>query len=129
MANRPRPLTSGAAAFLCGVALLAAVRQVPRSVRAAENRVHATSRLPRLQRELEPARFWGMNERLLLRAEQRIPKGATYWIDAGPREARTGVPLFYAYWLLPRRREKNPVGARWVIDDRGSRAEIVRVGP
>jgi hypothetical protein len=108
-------LLSSAAVFLAVVALLAAVRQVPRSLRTAHDRVEANAGLSDQQRELAPARWWGMNEKLLLRAEQILPRAAVYSVAAGRQEASVGAPLFYGYWLLPRRRTKDPRAASWIV--------------
>jgi hypothetical protein len=113
--TRSRRLSSVAAALLAAVALLAAARQVPRSIRTAHARVETNAGLSHVQRELAPARFWGMNERLLLRAEQIMPRDAVYSIAVGRQQASLGVPLFYPYWLLPRRRATDPTAARWIV--------------
>ena len=134
---------SRAAALLAVVALLAAVRQLPRSLRTARERVAANAGLSTSQRELVPARWWGMNERLLLRAEQILPRDAVYSVVVGPRQASLGAPLFYTYWLLPRRRTKDHSAAEWivlwgsdrsrlgvetvVVDDLGGGAQVLRV--
>ena len=108
-------LTSLAAAFLVAVALVVAARQLPRSIQTAHERVRANAGLSRLQRELAPARFWGMNERLLLRADRTLPRDAVYAVAVGRKQASRGVPLFYPYWLLPRRHVKDPAKAQWIV--------------
>jgi hypothetical protein len=107
--------TSAAALLLALVALLLAVRQLPRSLRDAHARVTADAGLSSLQRELAPARFWGMNERLLLRAQQVIPANAIYTVAAGRRQSAHGVPLFYGYWLLPRRHTRDLHATQWIV--------------
>jgi hypothetical protein len=134
---------SRVATLLALVALLVAVRQLPRSIRTAHARVEANSGFSSLQRELAPARWWGMNERLLLRAEQVLPRDAVYSVAVGRQQASLGAPLFYAYWLLPRRRTKDVSRAEWivlwgadrsrlgvktdVVADLGGGAEVLRV--
>jgi hypothetical protein len=113
--TRSRRLISGAAALLAAVALLAAARQLPRSLATAHARVETNAGLPHLQRELAPARFWGMNQRLLLRAERILPRDAVYSIAVGRRQASRGVLYFYPYWLLPRRRATDPARAQWIV--------------
>ena len=143
MATRSRRLRSRAAALLAVVALLAAVRELPRSLRTEHERVQANAGLSHRQRELAPARWWGLNERLLLRAEQLLPRDAVYSISVGRQQASLGVPLFYPYWLLPRRRTRDIRAAQWivlwggdrsrlgvetdVVADLGSRGEVLRV--
>jgi hypothetical protein len=84
-----------------------------------------------------------LNERLLLRAEQLLPRDAVYSISVGRQQASLGVPLFYPYWLLPRRRTRDIRAAQWivlwggdrsrlgvetdVVADLGSRGEVLRV--
>lgn len=108
-------LIARAAAVLVAVALLAAAKQVPRSLRTAHARVEASEGRSALERELAPARWWGMNEKLLLRAEQVIPRDAVYSVVVGRRQALSGAPLFYSYWLLPRRRSKDSGAAEWIV--------------
>jgi hypothetical protein len=115
---------SGAAALLTVVALLAALRQLPRSLRTAHERVEASAGLSTRDRELAPARFWGMNERLLLRAERILPRDAVYSVAVGRQQASVGAPLFYAYWLLPRRRTKDRRAADWIVLWGGDRSRL-----
>jgi hypothetical protein len=115
---------SRVAILLAVVALLAAVRQLPRSIRTAHERVEASSGLSSLQRELAPVRWWGMNERLLLRAEQILPQDAVYSVAVGRQQASLGAPLFYAYWLLPRRRTKDVSRAQWIVLWGGDRSRL-----
>jgi hypothetical protein len=106
---------SCAAALLAVAALLAAAKQVPRSLRTAHARVEANAGRSTGERELAPARWWGMNEKLLLRAEQVLPRDAVYSVAVGRRQASSGAPLFYSYWLLPRRRTKDIGAAQWIV--------------
>jgi hypothetical protein len=142
-AARLRRLVSGGAALLVAVVLLAALRELPRSFRTEHERIRPTEGLSSLQRELAPARLWHMNVRLLLRAQEILPRDAVYSVAVGRRQAVRGVTLFYGYWLLPRRRSIEPGRADWivlwgkdpsslrvktdVVADLGGGAEILRV--
>jgi hypothetical protein len=106
---------SGAAAFLAVVALLAAARQLPRSLRTEHARVEADAGRSAFERELAPARYWRLNARLLLRADRILPPHTVYSVAVGRRQELMGVPLFYGYWLLPRRRAKHDRGAQWIV--------------
>lgn len=115
MALRSRQLISLAPGLLAVIALLAAVKQLPSSLRATQARIDATAGMSSVQRELEPARAWGINEKLALRAAQILPRDAVFLTVGDRRAQTTGAPFFYAYWLLPRRHTDDPHGADWIV--------------
>lgn len=89
------------AAFV--VAAIAALTKIPHVLRAAEPR-----RIPASTRALAPARFYGLDTRLLESAARDIPRSSTYAVVAGggvrSRFVRVAESTLLAYWLLPRRR-------------------------
>lgn len=115
MPPRLRQLTSYAALLLALVALLDSAKQLPTALRATKDRIDSNAGLSSVERELAPTRQYGMNEELVLRAAEIMPPGAVYSI-VGDRRARvSGAPLFYAYWLLPRRHTVDPKEADWIV--------------
>jgi hypothetical protein len=132
-----------AAALLAVVALLAAAKQLPSSLRATQSRVKANAGLSSVQRELAPAREWGINEELVLRAAEILPQDAVFTTVGGRLARSTGAPFFYAYWLLPRRHTADLSASDWIVSwgadpsrlgvrvdvvaDLGGGAEILRV--
>jgi hypothetical protein len=115
VATRLRQLTSQAAALLAVVALVDSAKQLPTSLRATNTRVEANAGLSSVQRELAPTRQYGMNQELVLRAAEILPRDAVFAI-AGGRQARlSGAPFFYAYWLLPRRHTDDLSKSDWIV--------------
>jgi hypothetical protein len=115
VATRLRQLTSQAAALLAVVALVDSAKQLPTSLRATRTRVEANAGLSSVQRELAPAREWGMNQELVLRAAEILPRDAVFSIVGGRRARMSGAPYFYAYWLLPRRHTEDPSASDWIV--------------
>lgn len=104
-------------ALLVAVALLAALQELPRSVRAAQARIAENGELSPLERELAPARAFGLNPSLALRADELLPQDAVFHVVAGPGLAsgRDAAAPFSAYWLLPRRHTPDPRRADWIL--------------
>lgn len=99
------------AAFV--VSALAALTRIPRLVRAAEpERISASTRA------LAPARFYGLDTRLLQTAAREIPRDATYAVVVGggvrSRFIRVAESTLLDYWLLPRRRTDLRSGD-WIV--------------
>jgi hypothetical protein len=101
--------------LLAVVALLDAAKQLPTSLHAAKSRFDANAGLSSVQRELTPTREYGMNRELVLRAAEILPRDAVYSFAGGRRARASGAPLFYAYWLLPRRHTADPAVADWIV--------------
>jgi hypothetical protein len=113
--TRARQLLSHAAMLLAVVALIDAAKQLPTSLRATKARIDANAGLSSVQRELAPARQYGMNQELVLRAAEILPRDAVFSVVGDRRAQVSGVPLFYAYWLLPRRRTDDVRASDWVL--------------
>ena len=127
--------------LLAVVALVDAAKQLPDSLHTSRTRVEAKEGLPLVQRELAPAKEHGMNQQLLLRAAEILPRDAVFSFAGDARAS--GAPFFYAYWLLPRRHTADPAAADWIVSwgaypsrlgvkvavvaDLGSGAKVLRV--
>ena len=106
------------------VALLDSAKQLPTSLRATKSRIDANAGLSSVQRELAPTRQYGMNQELVLRAAEILPRDAVYAL-VGDRQASTsGAMFFYAYWLLPRRHTLDPSQADWIVSLRADRSRL-----
>jgi hypothetical protein len=143
MASRFRDPRSAAAAALAVVALLAAVIELPRSLRRTNARIAANAGLSSLDRELDAARTYGVNQSLALRAAELLPRNAVFYVATGDQPGSVAAPPFYAYWLLPRRHTDDPGRAGWILSvgadpaklgvrydvaaDLGGGAEVLRV--
>lgn len=74
-----------------------------------------------LERELIGPRRVDVDTRVFIEARRLIPERETYAVVTGPNvEVSTPATLFAvapfsAYWLLPRRRLRNPSEAEWVV--------------
>jgi hypothetical protein len=112
-----RQLTRAGAALLVVVAMVSAAKQLPSSVRAADAAIAENSGLSRLERELAPTRDFGLNPSLILRADERLPRDAVFYVAVGPGLAsgHDAAPPFSAYWLLPRRHTDDPRRADWIL--------------
>jgi hypothetical protein len=110
-----RNLTSTAAVLLAVVALLAAVKQLPSSLRATQTRIAANAGLAPVARELDPARAFGVNQSLALRADELLPKDAVFYVATAGQPGSVAAPPFYAYWLLPRRHVNDANAAQWIL--------------
>jgi hypothetical protein len=115
VAGRLRKLTAVAGLVLAGVALLAAVKQLPHSLRVTQAQVSTNAGQTRVQRELEPARAYGMHQDLAVRAAEVLPRHAVYYVATAGQPAAAGAESFYAYYLLPRRRTLDVHDAGWVV--------------
>jgi hypothetical protein len=117
VAARFRLLTQAAAAAIVALALLSAVKQLPDSVREADRRVRENAALSRLERDLAPARSFGLNPTLILRADELMPPHAVFHVASSPGQstAQAAAASFSAYWLLPRRHTQDPRRADWIL--------------
>ena len=75
----------------------------------------ANAGLSSVQRELAPARQYGMNQELVLRAAEILPRDAVFSVVGDRRAQVSGAPLFYGYWLLPRRRTRDLRASDWIL--------------
>jgi hypothetical protein len=114
---RFRDLAPAAAALLAALALVAAMEQLPSSVRAAEAVIAENAGLSRLERELGPTRSFGLNPTLVLRAEELLPRDAVFHVATGEGvlSGHEAAAPFSAYWLLPRRHTDDPRQAEWIL--------------
>jgi hypothetical protein len=112
-----RRLMHAAAALLTAVALLAAAKQLPSSVRAADARIAENAHLPRLERELAPTRAFGLDPSLVVRADELLPRDAVFSVVTGQGmlSGHDAAAPFSAYWLLPRRRTGDLRQADWIL--------------
>jgi len=115
VAARSRHWTSAAAALLAAAALAAAVWQLPESLRGTQARIDTNAGLSTLQRELAPARAYGVHEDLVLRAAEILPRDAVFYVATGGQPGSDAAGPFYAYWLLPRRRTDDVNSAGWIL--------------
>lgn len=114
---RSLPFRSAAAGLLlAAIALVAAVKQLPHSLRAEQARISTNAGLTPLERELAPARAFDIHEELAVRAAQLIPRNGVFYVATGTSAGSVGSPPFYAYWLLPRRRAADITSADWIVD-------------
>jgi hypothetical protein len=143
VAARNRHLTSAAAALLVAVALVAAVKELPSSLRDSQQQTETNAGLSSLDRELAPAHAFDVHESLALRAAEVIPRDAVFYVATGGGAGSVAAPPFYAYWLLPRRHTNDLGAAGWIVDfgadpaalgvkvdvvaDLGGGAEVLRV--
>ena len=56
-----------------------------------------------------------MNQELVLRAAELLPRDTVYAIVGDRRASTSGAMFFYAYWLLPRRHTVDPSAADWIV--------------
>ena len=108
-------MTSAAAALLAAVALLAALKQLPSSLRTAQAQIETNAGLSPLERELAPARAFDVHQDLAVRAAQLLPRDAVFYVATGGGPGSVAAPPFYAYWLLPRRHTDDAGAAGWII--------------
>ena len=136
-------MRSAAAGLVAVVALVAAVVELPHSLRSTQKQVAANSGLSLADRELAAARAYNVNQSLAVTAAQVLPRDAVFYVATGDQPGATAAPPFLAYWLLPRRHTDDLGKAQWVIDfgadpsglgvkakvvdDLGGGAEILRV--
>jgi hypothetical protein len=109
-------LTSAAAALLTAVALLAAVKQLPSSLRTEQAQVETNAGLSPLERELAPAHAFDVHESLALSAAELLPRDAVFYVATGSGPGSVAAPGFYAYWLLPRRHTDALGSADWILN-------------
>ena len=124
MAPRFRHLSSAAATLIALVALFAALKQLPTSLRAAQRQVETTAGLSDVQRELAPANTYQVNGSLLLRAQELIPKNDVFYVATGGQPGLGAASPFSAYWLLPRRHTEEPSSAQWILSYGGDPAQL-----
>lgn len=112
-----RQLTRAGAALVVAVALVAAARQLPSSLRAQDALIEGSAGLSRLERELAPTRSFGLNPALVLAADERLPEDAVFAVAAGEGlgSGHDAAAPFSAYWLLPRRHTDDPARAGWIL--------------
>jgi hypothetical protein len=117
VAARFRQLAAAAAALIAAVALISAMRELPKSVRASEAQVSENAPLSTLERELAPTRAFALSPSLVLRAEEVLPENAVFYVATGEGLAsgHDAAAPFSAYWLLPRRHTADPRRADWIL--------------
>jgi hypothetical protein len=110
-------VTSASAAVLIAVvALLAAVWELPSSLRATQAHITTTAGLSLAERELAPGLAYGVHADLAVRAAQVIPRNAVFYVATGSGAGSVASPPFYAYWLLPRRHTSELGNADWIVN-------------
>ena len=97
------------------VALIAAAKQLPTSLRATQRQVETNAGLSNVERELAPATAYEVNGSLLLRAQELMPKDAVFYVATGGQPGLGAASPFSAYWLLPRRHTDEPGSAQWIL--------------
>jgi hypothetical protein len=112
-----RQLTRAGAALVVVAAMVAAVEQLPSSARNADALIGEDAGLSSLDRELAPSRAFGLDPSLILRADERLPRDAVFYVAVGNGLAsgHDAAAPFAAYWLLPRRHTEDPARADWIL--------------
>jgi hypothetical protein len=107
---------------LAGVAALGvAAWRVPGAFRASQDAVDAVAGLTPAERTMLPARSFDANTELFAAAAEQVPRDATFYVATGDGievsspSVLPKVPVFAAYWLLPRRMASDPRDADWVL--------------
>jgi hypothetical protein len=110
-------LTQAAAALIVALALLAAAKELPDSAREVQRQVSENAGLSGLDQDLAPARTFGLNPTLILRAAELMPRDAVFYVARGEGQstALDAAAPFAAYWLLPRRHTDDPRRAGWIL--------------
>lgn len=117
VASRLRIETStAAAAAVVLVALGAAVYELPHSLRMTQKQVDKNAGLSSVDRELAPARAYGVHQDLAVRAAAVIPRDGVFVVTTTGQPAGVAAAPFYAYWLLPRRHTDDVASAQWIVD-------------
>lgn len=126
MAAGLRDLTRAAAALVVALALLSAVKQLPDSLREVDRQVRENAALSGLERDLAPARAFGLNPTIVLRAAEVLPPDAVFYVARGPGQssALDAAGPFSAFWLLPRRHTDDPRRADWILSFGADPAEL-----
>jgi hypothetical protein len=94
---------------------------IPEAFRELRQGADAVGGLTPLERTLLPARSFDLSTELFVAADRRLPRAATFYVATGdgievssplvlPR-----VPVFAAFWLLPRRMTTDAGSADWVL--------------
>jgi hypothetical protein len=105
-----------APAAVAGIALVAAVAQLPSLVRIGYGNSTQPLRLVR-DADLDPFASFAPTAPLVA-AQQLIPRDASYAIVVGnapPVADPAIIPMIYRFWLLPRRYTRDRAAADWVI--------------
>jgi hypothetical protein len=108
--------SSAVAALLVAVALVAAVKQLPASLRSTQAQIETNAGLSQLDRELAPAHANDVHASLVLRAAELMPRNAVFYVATGAGAGSAAAPPFYAYWLLPRRHTDDLASAQWILN-------------
>jgi hypothetical protein len=126
VASYIRLLTRAAVAVVVALALLAALEQLPKSVREADRLVDENAHASRLERELAPARAFALDPALAVRARELLPPDAVFYVATGPGlpSGHDAASPFSAYWLLPRRLAADPREADWILSYGADPAEL-----
>src|SRR4051812_17927469 len=100
MGASSRHWTSAGAALLAVIALLAALRQLPQSLRSAQAQIQTNAGLTPVERELDAARANDVHQDLALRAAEILPRNAIFYVATNVGgQGTVAAPAFYAYWL------------------------------
>jgi hypothetical protein len=93
------------------------VKQLPSSLRSAQAQIETNAGLTLTERELDAARANDVHQDLALRAAELLPRNAVFYVATGVGGQGTiAAPVFYAYWLLPRRRAPDAASADWILN-------------
>jgi hypothetical protein len=119
-------VTRAAAALIAVLALLAAAKELPNSLDVTDSLVEQNAGLSPLDRELAATRAFALDPALLLRADERLPRDAVFYVTTGSALAsgHEAAAPFSAYWLLPRRHTDDPRQADWILSFGADRAQL-----
>jgi hypothetical protein len=119
-ALRSEPVRA-AALLALGIAIAAALWQIPEAFRDRRDAVQALRGTTALERELRGARGVDVDTEVLVRARGLIAPDERYAVVTGPNAPVSNavtvhaVAPFAGYWLLPRRQVQDPSEADWVL--------------
>src|SRR6478672_4610969 len=112
--------------FVVAAAIGVGVWRVPGTYRSSQQAVDAVHGLSRTERMLLPARTYDISTDIFLAAAQEMQDGATFAVVTGNGVSVSSplvlekVPIFAAYWLLPRRKTSGLSGAKWILSYGGN---------
>ena len=89
MTLRGAHVRSAAAGLIAVVALVAAIVELPHSLRSTQKQVAANAGLSLEDRELAAARAYGVNQSLAMAAAQVIPRDAVFYVATGNQPGAT----------------------------------------
>lgn len=116
--GRSRLLRLGPAVAVFLVVVGSVAWGAPSAFRGAARAISDWAGMGTRERELAPARFVGVDPRVLTAARRLIPPGAVYHVEAGHPTPGLAYPAYRPlsfYWLFPRRYTNDASRAGWIL--------------